>query len=60
MNDYASMTNADFKARIRRLMGDKATVQGASHADPCVVRKPGDRGFDKIGRCANVKRDEKE
>jgi hypothetical protein len=41
---------ADFKLHIAALMrgSDPDTfVKGAPHAHPCVVRKPGDRGYNK-------------
>lgn len=33
------MDNTDFKSRIRKISGDKATITGASHAHPSVVKE---------------------
>lgn len=40
------MTTAEFREHIRRICGaDKYSIVGASHADPCLVRKPTDAGY---------------
>jgi hypothetical protein len=43
--DYPTITNDEFRNRIRKLLGIPDEVTGAKKTNPALVRQPTDKGY---------------